>query len=128
MWRTVCVWFLLGVVLWPVGARADVASAKYVEEIVSSVRVQSDWSQNDSGALDYIKNKPDVPSPDAVEYVANKTNSVSDASTDAQYPSARAVNTALAQKADVDDVRFDTIPTSQPAGTPPAGQVFIWFN
>ncbi|MDW3024793.1 MAG: hypothetical protein R8N50_03875 [Alphaproteobacteria bacterium] len=26
------------------------------------------------------------------------------------------------------DVRFDTIPTVAPSGTPPEGQVFIWFN
>ena len=27
-----------------------------------------------------------------------------------------------------DDVRFNTIPTTAPTGTPPSGQVYIWFN
>ena len=27
-----------------------------------------------------------------------------------------------------DDVRFNTVSTTQPSGTPPTGQVFIWFN
>jgi hypothetical protein len=27
-----------------------------------------------------------------------------------------------------DDARFNTVPTTQPSGTPPTGQVFIWFN
>ena len=26
------------------------------------------------------------------------------------------------------DGRFDTVPTTQPSGTPPTGRVFIWFN
>ena len=27
-----------------------------------------------------------------------------------------------------DDARFDSVPTSQPAGTPPTGRVWVWFN
>ena len=152
---------LLG--LWCRGALADLASAGYVNEIVDALRVQSDWNQTDSGALDYIKNKPEIPSVDVVnnlaqvvgndttglvksvadlqtgvseinnslgqkENVVNKTQTIDGNSTAEQYPSAAAVNNALGQKADVDDVRFNTIPTTQPSGTPPAGHVFIWFN
>lgn len=38
------------------------------------------------------------------------------------------VGTATGTVASGDDVRFNTIPTTKPSGTPPAGQVFIWFN
>lgn len=109
-------------------AFADVASAEYVREIVNALNIQSDWNQTDSTQSDYIKNKPDIPSPDSVEYSANKVNEISSNSTDVQYPSAHAVYNALKSKADVNDIRFNTIPTSQPTGAPPTGQVFIWFN
>lgn len=109
-------------------ARASIASAGYVNEIVDALKIQSDWAQSDPGALDYIKNKPQIPSVDAVEYVANKVSQISASATDSQYPSAAAVRSALDTKADTDDVRFNTISTTAPTGTPPAGQVFIWFN
>ena len=113
------------------GALADLASAGYVNEIVDALRVQSDWNQTDAGALDYIKNKPEIPSVDVVnnlaQVVGNDTTglvkSVADLQTDVSE-----INNSLGQKADVDDVRFNTIPTTQPSGTPPAGHVFIWFN
>ena len=38
------------------------------------------------------------------------------------------VGTAASTVAAGNDVRFNTIPTTQPSGTPPSGQVFIWFN
>lgn len=110
------------------GARADIASADFVRQNIEDSRVQADWNQADSSLPDYIKNKPDVPSPDAVEYIANKVSAVNTSATDTQYPSARAVQNALDTKANADDVRFNTIATAQPSGTPPAGQVFIWFN
>lgn len=120
---------LLG--LWCRGALADLASAGYVNEIVDALRVQSDWTQTDAGALDYIKNKPEIPSVDVVnnlaQVVGNDTTglvkSVADLQTDVSE-----INNSLGQKADVNDVRFNTIPTTQPQGTPPAGHVFIWFN
>ena len=52
------------------GAWARIASAGYVNEIVDALKTQSDWAQSDPAALDYIKNKPQIPSVDAVEYVA----------------------------------------------------------
>lgn len=127
MWRFVVLIFVC-CVFCATGARADIASAGYVNDIVSALDVQSDWAQTDSNARDFIRNKPEIPSPDAVEYIDNKVLEISDSVTDNQYPSARAVNNALSTKADVNDVRFNTVPTSQPVGTPPAGQVFIWFN
>ncbi len=124
MWRTISLSLLSVVCMFgATGALADIASAGYVQEIVDSLRVQSDWMQTNPDALDYIKNKPINH-----EIVDNKVTVLSADVTDEQYPSARAVHEYLTTKADADDVRFNTIPTSQPAGTPPAGQVFIWFN
>lgn len=129
MWRTISLSLLSVVCMFgATGALADIASAGYVREIVNALRVQPDWNQTDASASDYIKNKPQIPSVDAVEYVANKVSQISASATDSQYPSAAAVRSALDTKADTDDVRFNTISTTAPTGTPPAGQVFIWFN
>ena len=62
----------------------EVPSLKVNGESVSS-QVQSDWNQNDSEAADYIKNKPEIPTPEpqvqadwnqndssAVDYVKNR--------------------------------------------------------
>ena len=38
------------------------------------------------------------------------------------------IGTVASTVAAGDDVRFSTIPTEQPSGTPPSGQVYIWFN
>lgn len=126
--RRVFAVFIMCSVGWISGATADIASAGYVNEIVDALKIQSDWAQSDPAALDYIKNKPQIPSVDAVEYVENKVSQISASATDSQYPSAAAVRSALDTKADTDDVRFNTISTTAPTGTPPAGQVFIWFN
>ena len=49
-------------------AHADIASVQYVQSIISSmsggsggVTVQADWNQSNSAAMDYIKNKPTIP-------------------------------------------------------------------
>lgn len=84
--------------------QVQIASKAYVDEIVSAIEVaQSDWNQTDSRAADYIQNKPDI------------------------YTKAE-VDVALDTKADSDDIRFSTVPSTEPSGTPPSGQVFIWFN
>lgn len=87
-----------------VRAEVSVASKAYVDEIVNSItQTQSDWNQTDETAVDFINNKPDV-------MTRNE------------------INESLETKADADDVRFSTIPSSMPSGTPPEGQVFIWFD
>ena len=76
-------WLVLLVLILPVtDAWARIASAGYVNEIVDALKIQSDWAQSDPGALDYIKNKPQIPSVDAVEYVANKVSQISASATD----------------------------------------------
>ncbi len=85
-------------------ARAEVvlASREYVDAIVGTLK-QPDWNQTDVNASNYIKNKPDV-------YTKNQ------------------VDDLLDSKANVNDIRFSTIPSAEPSGTPPEGQVYIWFN
>ena len=59
MWRTISLSLLSVVCMFgATGALDDIASAGYVQEIVDSLRVQSDWMQTNPDALDYIKNKP----------------------------------------------------------------------
>lgn len=99
---------------------ANVASRGYVDQIVNALaEKQSDWAQTDSTQPDYIKNKPDIYTKAEVDaLVANQV----DAYTKTE------VDNLLNNKADTTDVRFTTIPTTAPSGTPPSGQVFIWFN
>ena len=115
-----------------VPANAELASVEYVSGIVAALQKdtspQADWKQTDSTAPDFIKNKPEFPDVSEMERVSNRVTEVTSASTDAQYPSARAVNNAIETRAPADDVRFNTISTTRPTGTPPAGQVFIWFE
>lgn len=54
----------------------------------------------------------------------NANNLTSGTVSYARLPVGSAANTVAAG----DDARFNTIPTSQPSGTPPAGHVFVWFN
>lgn len=55
----------------------------------------------------------------AVDYV---TDQIPDAYTKKE------TDDLLDSKASSDDVRFNTVPTSQPSGTPPSGQAFIWVS
>ena len=52
---------------------------------------QSDWNENDSTSMAYIKNKPTIPSTANMEVTTNKVTSLSSSSTNTQYPSALAV-------------------------------------
>ena len=108
--------------------RADIASTQYVESLV----IPADWEQEDSTATDYIKNKPTIPSTASdiglgnVQNVdqTNASNLTSGTVGVARLP----VGTTSTTVAAGNDARFDTVSTTQPSGTPPTGQVFIWFE
>ena len=85
-------------------ATPEIASKAYVNQIVSSIKeTQANWTETDTTSPAYIQNKPDV---------YTKTQ----------------VDELLDTKASQDDVRFNTVPTVEPTGNPPEGQVYIWFN
>ena len=96
-------------------AHADIATVQYVQSILSSLQVQSDWNQTDTEAPDYIKNKPDV---------TNASNLTSGTVAVGRLPVGTTANTVAAG----DDSRFYTIPTSEPSGNAPNGTVFVWFD
>ncbi len=61
--------------------------------------------------------------------VANVDQQNADNITSGTLDTARlSVGTAANTVAAGNDGRFDTIPTTAPAGTPEAGRAFIWFN
>ena len=92
---------------------------------IPAAQIQSDYNQSNSSALDYIKNKPDlsvyalssslgavatsnsyndlnnkptIPDISGCEVTTNKVTSLSNASTDTQYPSAKCVYDGLETK------------------------------
>lgn len=102
-------------------AQTNIATKAYVDSMVTNV--QADWGQDNPSSNDYIKNKPQN-----IQITDNMATDLEADNSENKYPSVGAVNTALENKADVDDVRFNTVSTTQPNGTPPEGQVFIWFS
>jgi len=75
--------------------------------IIPAGQIQSDWSQTNTGSLDYIKNKPNM---SLKEDVSNKVTTLSAQSTDTQYPSAKATYKILS---DVESMLEDTEETVQ---------------
>lgn len=72
--------------------QSDSSAKDYIKNKPTIVNpVQPDWNQSDSAALDFIKNKPSIPSIAGLEETANKVTSLSAQSTDTQYPSAKCV-------------------------------------
>ena len=60
-----------------------------------AAQIQSDWNQTNNALLDYIKNKPSIPSLTGVELQANKQNSLTVDGTGVKYPTVDAVNAGL---------------------------------
>ncbi len=91
-------------------AHADVASVQYVNA------TKSDWNEVNENSPRYIANKPKI------------TESISDASTNGEIPTAKAVSSAIESKANQTDVKFDSIPTSRPASPASNGRALIWVE
>lgn len=95
---------------------------------IPAAQVQSDWNEEDNTKADYIKNKPAIPSISGLESTSNKVISLSAASTDTQYPSAKCVYDGLVGKQDTIDSAhkldyslLDNTPTIPAAGIPAGG-------
>ena len=58
---------------------------------IPNAQIQSDWNQTNNSELDFIKNKPTIPDISNCEVTSNKVTSLSSASTDTEYPSAKCV-------------------------------------
>jgi len=111
---------------------AEIASAQYVRSIISSL------SASDVGAV------PTTTTVNGHALSANVTVTKSDVglgdvpnvdTTNAANISSGTLNvgrlpvgTTSTTVAAGDDVRFNTVSTTQPSGTPPSGTVFIWFE
>lgn len=109
-------------------AFADLVSKAYLDKIVSRLDVQSDWDLADPEDPGFIKNKPNLRSPDTIELLENKVDSLDGALKPEQYPNAQIVKSELDKKLDKNSAVLDSIPSEKPEGLPPEGRVFIWFN
>lgn len=129
LFGVVCIFFL-GAGIIPTDCRANLASKMYVDTIVASV-AGTKVEQADFDA--HVNNKSNPHAVTAAQVglgnVKNldQTNASNLASGTVKYnllPVGTAENTVAAGN----DVRFGTIPTVAPSGTPPDGQVYVWFN
>ena len=57
----------------------------------AEVNVQANWNETDTTSDSYIQNKPAIPDVTNMEVETNKVTTISSASTNTQYPSAKAV-------------------------------------
>lgn len=78
------------------GDLATVATSGDYEDLtnkpsIPAAQVQSDWDEADNTEPSFIKNKPAIPSVAGLESTSNKVTSLSSASDDTQYPSAKCV-------------------------------------
>lgn len=76
----------------------DTTSDAYIKNKPNFTQGQSDWTEADSSSPAYIKNKPTIPTnisdlnnDSTFEDSTNKVTSISNASTDTEYPSAKSV-------------------------------------
>ncbi len=144
------IFFVILTFVTPAAFAADnvtIASKAYVDSIIASfASTQSDWAQTDDTKQDYIKNKPSFATSEQgdkadsavqpaalADYVLRSErglgNGVAGLDSDAKVPVAQLpVGTTSSDVSAGNDVRFNTISASRPAGLPPSGQYFMWFE
>ena len=111
---------------------AEIASAQYVQSIISSL------SASDVGAVptttmvnghalsaNVTVTKGDVGLGDVPNVDTTNAANISSGTLDVGRLPVGTTSTTVAAG---DDVRFNTVSTTQPSGTPPSGIVFIWFE
>ena len=111
---------------------AEIASAQYVQSIISSL------SASDVGAVpttttvnghalsaNVTVTKGDVGLGDVPNVDTTNAANISSGTLDVGRLPVGTTSTTVAAG---DDVRFNTVSTTQPSGTPPSGTVFIWFE
>lgn len=153
MWCVIagtCVFVALNFIVLMKDAHGDIASVEYVDKIVLQLQpnnnVQPDWNQTDTSAPNYILNKPDLlVYDDHIQSAQNPHNvtkrqiglaNVQDVdTTNADNITSGTVavgrlpvGTQSGTVAAGDDARFVAVSTSVPAGAPPSGYVWLYFN
>lgn len=153
MWCVIagmCVFVALNFIILIKDAHGDIASVEYVDKIVLQLQpnnnVQPDWNQTDTSAPNYILNKPDLlVYDDHIQSAQNPHNvtkrqiglaNVQDVdTTNADNITSGTVavgrlpvGTQSGTVAAGDDARFMAVSTSVPAGAPPSGYVWLYFN
>lgn len=122
--------FCLGGFYFPGVSYADLTSKGYVDAIVAAVASSKvDKTEFNSHASNNSNPHAVTAAQVGLGNVKNvdQTNAGNLSSGTVAYGLLPVGNTANTVAAG-DDVRFGTLPTVAPTGTPPEGQVFVWFN
>lgn len=108
----------------PTVLRANVTSKSYVDDIVSALNTT---------VGNHVADKTNPHAVTAAQVGLGNVKNVDQ--TNADNLASGTVSYGLLPVGDADstiaagdDVRFDTISTVAPTGTPPSGRVYIWFN
>jgi len=112
-----------------VPAHANIASAGYVSSIVDALGVP-ELSQNLATHIANVENPHAVTAQQVgLGNVKNIDTTNADNLTTGMVNIARLpVGTATGTIASGGDARFDSLPAAKPAGTPPNGRVYVWFD
>lgn len=114
---------ILGLVVFgaPSLAMASIpSSANMQEKINTAMSAHANNTDNPHNVTKEQVGLGNVPNID----VSNASNLASGTVDVARLP----VGTTTGTVASGGDTRFDTLPTTTPDGTPPAGRVYVWFN
>jgi len=110
-------------------AHANIASADYVSNIVDALGVPELSQKLDAHVASTANPHAVTAQQVGLGNVKNIDTTNADNLTMGTVNIARLpVGTATGTIASGGDTRFDTLPAAEPAGTPPSGRVYVWFN